>query len=260
VLGTARSADGISIAYEVLGAGTPALVFVHGWSCDRTYWRHQLPHFAERHVVVAVDLAGHGDSQAGRAEYTMPAYGQDVAAVANQLGLEEIVLVGHSMGGDVNVEAALELGPRVVAQVWVDVYFHLEQQDHDDVEETLAPLRRDFRGGVQRLVRTMFLPDADPKVAEWIENDMSSAPPYVALNEAAYSLTNMAPMLEHMRRLPASVVAINTDWRATNVESLASHGIRTVHMTGVGHFGMMEKPEEFNRLLEHVVESFAVRA
>src|SRR5712692_9916785 len=144
VLGAARSADGISIAYEVLGAATPALVFVHGWSCDRTYWRHQLPHFAERHVVVAVDLAGHGDSQAGRAEYTMPAYGQDVAAVANQLGLEEIVLVGHSMGGDVNVEAALELGPRVVAQVWVDVYFHLEQQDHDDVEETLAPLRRDF--------------------------------------------------------------------------------------------------------------------
>jgi pimeloyl-ACP methyl ester carboxylesterase len=261
VLGTARSADGISIAYEVQGAGTPALAFVHGWSCDRTYWRHQLPDFAQRHVVVAVDLAGHGGSGEGRAEYTMPAYGKDVAAVANELGLDEIVLVGHSMGGDVNVEAALELDARVVAQVWVDVYFQLEHsRDDGDVQEIVGPLRRDFRGEVQKLARTMFLPDADPKVADWIVHDMSSAPPYVGLNEAAYSLTNMAAMLEHMRRLRAPMVAINTDWRPTNIESLASHGIRTVHMPGVGHFGMMEKPDEFNRLLGQVVESFAVTA
>jgi pimeloyl-ACP methyl ester carboxylesterase len=43
--GFATSADGVPIAYDDAGSGSPALVFVHGWSCDRGYWRHQLPAF-----------------------------------------------------------------------------------------------------------------------------------------------------------------------------------------------------------------------
>lgn len=57
-----RSADGLPVRYEVLGDGTPALVFVHGWSCDRRYWDGQVGYFADRHRVVAIDLAGHGES------------------------------------------------------------------------------------------------------------------------------------------------------------------------------------------------------
>jgi pimeloyl-ACP methyl ester carboxylesterase len=54
------------ISYEVRGGGRP-LVFVHGWSCDRTYWREQMDEFAKRHRVVAIDLGGHGDRRlAGR--------------------------------------------------------------------------------------------------------------------------------------------------------------------------------------------------
>ena len=63
---TAVSADGIAVRYEVRGRGAPALVFVHGWSCDRRYWNAQMDYFADRHQVVAVDLAGHGESGLGR--------------------------------------------------------------------------------------------------------------------------------------------------------------------------------------------------
>src|SRR5918994_764401 len=91
----------------------PALVFVHGWSCDRSYWSRQLPHFAGRHNVVAIDLAGHGESGVGRQAWTMPAFGDDVVAAVEQLGLESTVLIGHSMGGDVIVDAALKLPDRV---------------------------------------------------------------------------------------------------------------------------------------------------
>ena len=62
----ARSADGIPVHFEVEAGGAPPLVFVHGWSCDRTYWRHQIDDFAGRHEVVAIDLAGHGESGSGR--------------------------------------------------------------------------------------------------------------------------------------------------------------------------------------------------
>jgi hypothetical protein len=63
--GVATSRDGIPLAFEVHGAGTPSLVFVHGWSCDRGYWSGQVGLLVARYQTVAVDLAGHGESASG---------------------------------------------------------------------------------------------------------------------------------------------------------------------------------------------------
>ena len=120
------SPDGIAIRYDVAGSGGPALVFVHGWSCDRTYWADQMRAFAERHRVIAIDLAGHGESGDGRESWTMASFGGDVTSVVNHLGLDEFVLIGHSMGGDVIVEAALAPGVGVQGLVWVDTYDSLD--------------------------------------------------------------------------------------------------------------------------------------
>ena len=97
--GTAVSADGVQIRYEFRGKGEPTLIFVHGWCCDRSYWREQLPYFAEKHRVVAIDLAGHGESGLNRKAWTLDAFGDDVAAVAAKLSLKQMVLIGHSVGG-----------------------------------------------------------------------------------------------------------------------------------------------------------------
>ena len=83
------------------GRGAPALVFIHGWSCDRTYWRGQVDAFSQTFRVVAVDLADHGESGTGRQVWTIGAFGEDVAACVSKLGLQRIILIGHSMGGDV---------------------------------------------------------------------------------------------------------------------------------------------------------------
>ena len=143
----ATSPDGIELRFDVVGAGSPAIVFVHGWSCDRGYWRAQMASFAGRYQVVAIDLAGHGESGLGRADWTMPAFGRDVVAVVDGLGLGRMVLVGHSMGGDVVVEAALRLGDRVAGVVWVDVYRSLEDpRTAEQREARVSPFRRDFHG------------------------------------------------------------------------------------------------------------------
>ena len=52
-----RSFDGVKISYDVQGKGEPVLVFVHGWSCSREYWKEQVAHFAKKHKVVTIDLA-----------------------------------------------------------------------------------------------------------------------------------------------------------------------------------------------------------
>ncbi|HWO80811.1 alpha/beta hydrolase, partial [Gaiella sp.] len=159
----ARSADGIPVHFEVVGEGARPLVFVHGWSCDRTYWSEQIEHFARSHEVVAIDLAGHGESSGGRRAWTMPAFGGDVVAVIEKLGLADVVLIGHSMGGDVIVEAALALPGRVAGLVWVDTYSTLGGvRTPAEIEEFVRPFRQDFRSAVEAFVRRMFVPASDP--------------------------------------------------------------------------------------------------
>jgi pimeloyl-ACP methyl ester carboxylesterase len=253
VRGTALSSDGISIRYEVHGSEGRPLVFVHGWSCDRRYWRGQIEHFAPEQRVVTLDLAGHGESGSGRERWTMPAFGEDVVAVVEKLGFEDIVLVGHSMGGDVIVEAALRLRGRVTALVWVDVYSKLGDSSRD-TDAFMEPFQRDFVAATRDFVeRRLFTPESDRHLVEWIAADMSSAPPDVALDALKHTITNADAVLSGLRELNLPFFAINPDSGATDVESLRRHGVEPVLMPGVAHFPMMEDPHGFNRLLREVL-------
>jgi len=108
-----------------LSGSTPdaTVILVHGWSCDSTYWSEQLPALRRHFDVITIDLAGHGKTPATRADFSMASFGRDVAEVVAQLPASQpIVLVGHSMGGPVAVEAALLLGERVRGVIGVDTF------------------------------------------------------------------------------------------------------------------------------------------
>jgi pimeloyl-ACP methyl ester carboxylesterase len=253
------SADGIRIAYDAAGEGTPALVFVHGWSCDRTYWQGQLPPFARRFKVVAVDLAGHGESGLKRKEWTIAAFGGDVAAVVEKLDLKRVVLIGHSMGGDVIVAAARQLPGRVAGLVWVDAYKELESTNTpEEVQAFMAPFRANFEAATRNFVRgRMFVPSSDPALVEHVAADMSSEPPAVGLGALESALTFDREIPGALKELNLPVFAINPDNRPTDIASMKRHGVEVVLMPGVGHFLMMEDPERFNRLLGTVIDKLA---
>lgn len=255
VADVATSPDGIPIAYEVFGEGLPALVFVHGWSCDRSYWKGQLQPFSRRFKVVAIDLAGHGESGLGREAWTIAAFGGDVAAVVEKLGLQRIVLIGHSMGGDVIIEAARRLPGRVAGLVWVDTYKQLgTQRSAEQLQAFMAPFRTDFEVTTRDFVRNMFPVGADLALVERVAADMSSAPPAVALGalESAMSFGPQVPPALQELKLP--VVAINPDNQPTDMASMQRYGVEVVLMPGVGHFLAMEDPERFNSILGGVID------
>jgi pimeloyl-ACP methyl ester carboxylesterase len=252
---TVISADGVPIAYEVSGEDSLALVFVHGWSCDRSYWAAQLPRFSLRFRVVAVDLAGHGESGLGREAWTIAAFGGDVAAVADELGIERAVLIGHSMGGDVIVEAARRLPGRVAGLVWVDTYRKLgSPRTPEQVQAFVAPFRADFAEAARPFVRGMFPANADPTLVERVVADISAAPPSIACPVMESAIGYDREMPRALEELSLPVVAINPDRPPTDVASLERYGVQSVFMSGVGHFLMMEDPERFNPLLETVID------
>jgi pimeloyl-ACP methyl ester carboxylesterase len=94
------------IHHVVTGTGRPPMVFVHGFGCSHTDWDNQVRHLSPRHQTIAVDLRGHGESPGTAAECSIERYGADVADVMRALALPRAVLVGHSMGCRVVVEAA----------------------------------------------------------------------------------------------------------------------------------------------------------
>src|SRR5574342_1002926 len=152
--GTVPSSDGVPIRYHAEGAGEPALVFVHCWCCDRRLWDGQLPAFAPGHRIVTLDLAGHGESGRGRKDWTIEAYAADVRAVADELDLARAILVGHSMGGKVIVEAARSMGRRVVGIVPVDAWTNVrEREKAEDIDTFVAPFRTDYEKAAAKYIR-----------------------------------------------------------------------------------------------------------
>lgn len=252
VTGSTPAPDGVSIAYTIQGEGKPVLVFVHGWCCDQTYWRAQVPHFSRRHRVVTVDLAGHGRSGRGRTRYTVAAFAGDVQAVVTALDLERVVLVGHSLGGPVIVEAARLLPDRVIGLVPVDTLQSVERRiTPEQAAGYLESLEADFAQGAQAFIRqNMFIPTSDPALIDRIATDMAQGPPEVGLSALREIFSYwVVPALEAVR---VPLRCINSDKYPTDLDAGRRHlpGFEVVYTPGVGHFNMIEDPATFNQLLD----------
>jgi pimeloyl-ACP methyl ester carboxylesterase len=247
----ARSSDGVAIHYESTGKGDPAVVLVHCWSCDRHLWDAVVPRLAKDHRVVTIDLAGHGASGRGRKEWTMAAFGEDVRAVVEALGLRQVILVGHSMGGPVTLEAARLLPGRVVGLVPVDTGLNVEKTSTPaEVAGLMVPFEKDYRATADQFTRQyMFTPKSDKAVIDRVAARNAAAPPEIAIPclRAAFGY-DARPALKEVR-VPAH--AVNADLFPTDVEANRRHfaSYDVTIMTGVGHYLMLEDPSRFSDLL-----------
>lgn len=260
VTGTAAGAAGVAIHYRLYrrpgdsaSAGRPLLVLVHGWSCDSSYWREQIAALTADHVVLTLDLAGHGASGNDRDDYSMRSFGEDVKAVVESIaGTEPVVLVGHSMGGPVSIEAARLLGDRVRAVIGVDTFstIGLPPAPAAETAARFAFFEKDFSGTTRMFVeRTFFRADARDEPKRWIVEDMAQGDPRVGL--AAVRGLNAWDGANALREVKIPVLAINADQSVTDearIRAIAPN-FRLRVVNGTGHFLMMEEPTRFNAVL-----------
>ncbi|HEY8885813.1 MAG TPA: alpha/beta hydrolase [Chloroflexota bacterium] len=83
-----KERTGVKLAYQDEGSGDPAFVFIHGWTCNRSYFNPQHDRFKANHRVVSVDLRGHGEGDKPKEAYPISQNADDVAWLIGQLGLD----------------------------------------------------------------------------------------------------------------------------------------------------------------------------
>src|SRR3989454_9542869 len=196
---------GIKLAYEDRGAGKPAFVFVHGWTCNRSFFAPQAEYFSRRHRVVSLDLRGHGDSDKPQGKYPIAAYAEDIAYVVDQLGLGQPVAVGHSMGGITVLQLAATHPDRVSAIVMVDpAPFVFPPELRTAIESMIAAIEAGNQEPRRQFVeKNLFLPTSDRKLVEDVLAVVMAAPRPVAADAMRGILAFGGPSLAGWWKVPA---------------------------------------------------------
>ncbi len=253
---TCRAPDGVMIVYSAAGVGEPALVFIHGGLAERSFWDAQLKAFSGRHRVIALDLPGHGESGANHRKWGIPEFGADVRAVVEAEKPEQVIIIGNSLGGPVAIEAALLLPGRALGVVGVDTFQGLDFQiTPEEAGQRAEAFQSDYSGNLKQMVRTLFHADADPALIADAERRMSRTPPEAAhamfLSLAGYD------MGAAVRRLSVPIRAVNGDLYPTGVadNKKVKPDFDAVIMKHMGHYPMLERPAEFNRLMTEVINN-----
>lgn len=242
----------------VRGAGDVVL-FLHGVGGGAASWAPQLARFSRNRCAAAWDMPGYGAS-ALEGEMSFPALADALCALLDSKGWDRVHLVGHSMGGMVAQEFAVERQDRLFSLTLSATSSAFGSPDGEFqrrfVRDRLAPLD----GGAtmadlaDELVAGMMSGDADPKGLERARRCMSEVPE--ATYRAAVRCITGFDRRENLSRIrvPALAVAGENDANApaAMMERMASRvaGCRYVRLPGLGHLANLENPAAFNVVLE----------
>tara|TARA_Y100001934_G_C12373433_1_gene787758 strand:- start:2394 stop:3152 length:759 start_codon:yes stop_codon:yes gene_type:complete len=233
------------------GQGEQTVVLVHGWTCRRSHWQALLTTPPEGLNLLAVDLPGHGDSRPVSLDAWTVA-GQAQALVEALADIENPVLVGHSMGGAVVLEAARQMSVKGV--VLVDTFvIPYGDVDEDTARQIEQPFHDNFPAAIDNLVQNNAgpsMPEADKTV--------------LAEEMAAASIEAMLPLWADLLRwspdtafaeLACPIHAINGDLIGEVARARCQGHVQEWHQAGTWHFPQLEQPDRFREHLLRVLRN-----
>lgn len=251
------------IYYEVAGAGTPPLVFMHAGVCDRRQWDNEFAHFARDHRVLRYDMRGYGKSEPVEGEFR---HIDDMRAVLDYVSLEEpLVLIGCSMSGGRAIDFALAHPDRVRGIVMVCSAPSGLRFDFPDppieVEAEAAIEAREWDRAAELSTQAFF--DGMGRTPQQVNQPMRR----LALEMVRLAFTHQAtglgkqlrdaetPAAPRLSELRAPVLVIVGENDIPYIHAAGDHmakeipHARKVLMTDAAHMPNMDHPEEFERIV-----------
>lgn len=249
--------NGITIGYDEAGTGDDVLVLVHGHPFDRTMWRPQVEHAGSLGWrVVAADLRGYGESTVVPGVTPLSTFAEDVAGLADHLGVTRFVLGGLSMGGQIVLECVRQFPDRLRGLVLADTFARAEtpegRKSRNDMADRL--LREGMSGYAEEVLWKMVAPH-NTAAAEHVSRMMHAAPP----EGAAAALRGRAERPDYTPLLagisvPTLVVVGSEDEYTPVADAEYLHdripGSELVVVDVAAHLPNLERPAEFTAALE----------
>ncbi len=241
--------NGVRLFYTDAGAGDPPLLLVHGWCCDSSHWKRQLPAFRREHRIVTIDLRGHGKSSKPRQDYTMDGFCEDLEWLMGKLSLRRPVVVGHSMGGVIAMRLAGRRRRALSGLVIVDspVFPKLDRKQLNEIFRTLEG--PGFRRAARQIIdENFFIPTSPPGLRRRLTGALLRTPQHV-MSSAFRNLWVDNKALGKRVNVPSMFVDAAHPLDELERIQRAVKGIQIGRTVGAGHFNMMEAPDQFNGML-----------
>jgi len=244
--------NGYGIGYDEAGGGdaTP-IVFLHGVGSDKSVWHPQLEYFGETRRAVAFDYPGYGDSDRASQRTTRDNYARAILSAMRELGIDRAHICGLSLGGVVAIAMHHADETRCASLILADS-FAMHPEGRAIYERGIAA-SDDLRTMAEARVDLLLAQPADPAVRSEVVETMAKIDP------AAYRIGAEAVWLADQRgraqaiRVPTLVLCGMEDKITPPALSRElTHlipGARFVPIERAGHIGNLERPDEFNRLV-----------
>jgi pimeloyl-ACP methyl ester carboxylesterase len=246
---SAASVDGINIHSTTTGTGQKTVILVHGWTCDETTWTEQVPALAKQYRVVTLDLPGHGKSDSPKdGKFSMDLFARAVEAVRAEVQADHVVIVGHSMGSPVVIRYAQLYPQHTTALVLVDGLMPVANAGGAPPSNLGAgmagPSGRQTREG---MIRGFFSVSTTPAMQTKILDMMLGAPEVTAVG--AMNATFNATANDTVVKAPILGVYAGRPLATREAVLARFPDAEYTQIPDTGHFLMLEKPAEFNRLV-----------
>ena len=252
--------DGVKIAASTAGQGPLTLVFIPGWCINQTYWEEQVFIFSQNYKTVTLDLPGFGKSGKDRNLYSIESYADDIALVIDSLHLENVVLIGHSIAGDIILEAA-QNNPHVKALIGVDnfkdVNSELSPEMKSEVDRFMVMIQEKYTEIAPAYAESnLFHSQTDTVVKNKVLNDILTADPHISTSVLQAVFDYSPKEKDRLTTLQQKLYLINSLLPKTNTKNLAATGVnfKVLAIKGTGHYPMTENPRAFNARLQEVLD------
>lgn len=254
--------DGVKIHYEDVGAGEP-LVFQHGYTSAGEAWARVVERMRERHRCIVVDMRGTGQSDRAEGGYTIARMALDVLAVADAAGLERFTYVGHSMGGVVGYELALEHAARLDKLVLVAPAPADGMAVPPEVREASRQRwhSRDREGIIRERVAATPRASAHAAIAAAVDHALTVSVGHYEDAWASMSAFRKGDRLAEIRTPTLVVAAASDSLLRANLHDFQRLPNATLHVfSRVGHSVQRELPDELAAVIEDFLEHGVVTA
>jgi pimeloyl-ACP methyl ester carboxylesterase len=248
--------QGVNMDYTDSGLGDTTLLFVHSWGINRTYWADQYSYFSKKYRVVTIDLPGFGNSGKNRSSWSVKDYARDIATVIRGLDLKNVILIGHSMSGAIVVQAALDSPAMVRGIIGIDNFKDFGTAETPEAKEEnkkfFAAARSHYTATITPFLnKVLFSASTDSAIRTRVVQDILRSDSVIALA----CLEQSGISNEKVISLKRPLYLLNSDYTPTDTASLKKDHVEfhllTIH--GTGHYPMIEKPGEFNELLDQAI-------